>query len=147
MKRCKNVDIWIQFGHFAGVICRYKPHIQKSCIEIVKNSGSDIAHILVEKNAEVDTDIMNCTRSDSTSYIDLTRVVCMGLNRLCTIKYLNLDARSVDSVCENCINVARLLDFQTRRASRKYIGRGYFFDNLLEGVCETIPFYYRSKEC
>ena len=71
----------------------------------------------------------------------------MGLNRLCTIKYMNLDARSVNSECENCINVARLLDFQTRRASRKYIGRGYFFDNLLEGICEKIPFYYSSTDC
>ena len=32
----------------------------------------------------------------------------MGLNRLCTIKYLNLDARSVNSKCEDCVNVARL---------------------------------------
>ena len=66
----------------------------------------------------------------------------MGLNRLCTVKYLNLDARSVNSQCENCVNIARLLEFQTRRASKKYINRGYFFDNLLESVCETIPFYY-----
>ena len=40
---------------------RYKPHIRKACEDIVKKSGSDIAHILVEKNKEVDTDIMNCT--------------------------------------------------------------------------------------
>ncbi len=39
---------------------RYKPHIRKACEDIVKKSGSDIAHILVEKNKEVDTDIMNC---------------------------------------------------------------------------------------
>ena len=74
--------------------------------------------------------------------IDLTRVVCMGLNRMCTIRYLNLDARSVDSQCENCVNIARLLEFQTRRASLKYIARGVFFDSLLETVCEKIPFYY-----
>ena len=66
----------------------------------------------------------------------------MGLNRLCTVKYLNLDARSVNSQCENCVNIDILLEFQTRRASKKYINRGYFFDNLLESVCETIPFYY-----
>lgn len=41
--------------------CRYKPHIRKTCEEIVKTSGKDIAHILVDKNKEVDTDIMNCT--------------------------------------------------------------------------------------
>ena len=41
--------------------CRYKPHIRKACEDIVKKSGSDIAHILVEKNKEMDTDIMNCT--------------------------------------------------------------------------------------
>ncbi|OAO13149.1 hypothetical protein AV274_5153 [Blastocystis sp. ATCC 50177/Nand II] len=85
MKRCNTIDIWIQ----------YKPHIRKACEDIVKKSGSDIAHILVEKNKEVDTDIMNY----------LTRVVCMGLNRLCNIKYLNLDARSVNSKCEDCVNV------------------------------------------
>lgn len=39
---------------------RYKPHIRKACEDIVKKSGSDISHILVEKNKEVDTDIMNC---------------------------------------------------------------------------------------
>ena len=66
----------------------------------------------------------------------------MGLNQLCNIKYLNLDARSVNSKCENCVNIARLLEFQTRRASRKFIARGFYFDNLLESVCETIPFYY-----
>lgn len=66
----------------------------------------------------------------------------MGLNRLCTIRYLNLDARSVNSRCENCVNIARLLEFQTRRASRKYIARGMFFDEMLESTCERIPFYY-----
>ena len=69
----------------------------------------------------------------------------MGLNQLCNIKYLNLDARSVNSQCENCINVARLLDFQTRRASKKYIQRGFFFNSLLENICEKIPFYYSSR--
>ena len=79
-------------------------------------------------------------------WIDLTRVVCMGLNRLCNIKYLDLDARSTSNTqCEYCINIARLLDFQTRRASKKYIRRGFFFDNLLENVCEKIPFYYSSR--
>ena len=68
----------------------------------------------------------------------------MGLNQLCNIKYLKLDARSVNSQCENCINVARLLDFQTRRASEKYIQRGFFFNSLLENICEKIPFYYSS---
>lgn len=38
----------------------YKPSIRKMCEEIVKTSGADIAHILVDKNNEVDTDIMNC---------------------------------------------------------------------------------------
>lgn len=66
----------------------------------------------------------------------------MGLNRLCTIRYLNLDARSVNSRCENCVNIARLFEFQTRRASRKYIARGMFFDSMLESTCERIPFYY-----
>ena len=56
----------------------------------------------------------------------------MGLNRLCNIKYLNLDARSVNSKCEDCVNVARLLELQTRRASKKFIARGYFFNDLLE---------------
>ena len=71
----------------------------------------------------------------------------MGLNRLCTIKYLNLDARSVNSKCEDCVNVARLFEFQTRRASKRFIGRGFFFNNLLESVCETIPFYYSRCPC
>ncbi|KNB44758.1 hypothetical protein JH06_2862 [Blastocystis sp. subtype 4] len=123
MKRCKNVDIWIQ----------YKPHIRKACVDIVNKSGSEIAHILVDKNAE---------DAIGSFDLDLTRVVCMGLNQLCNIKYLNLDARSVNSQCENCINVARLLDFQTRRASKKYIQRGFFFNSLLENICEKIPFYY-----
>lgn len=70
----------------------------------------------------------------------------MGLNRLCTIRYLNLDARSVNSRCENCVNIARLFEFQTRRASRKYIARGMFFDSMLESTCERIPFYY-SRFC
>ena len=39
---------------------RYKPPIRKACEEVVRNSGSEIAHILVDKNKEVDTDIMNC---------------------------------------------------------------------------------------
>lgn len=78
----------------------------------------------------------------------MTRVVCMGLNRLCNIKYLNLDARSVNSKCEDCVNVARLLELQTRRASKKFIARGYFFNDLLESVCEKIPFYYsRGSTC
>ena len=93
---------------------RYKPHIRKACEDIVKKSGSDIAHILVEKNKEVDTDIMN----------------------------------SVNSKCEDCVNVARLLELQTRRASKKFIARGYFFNDLLESVCEKIPFYYsRGSTC
>ena len=72
----------------------------------------------------------------------------MGLNRLCNIKYLNLDARSVNSKCEDCVNVARLLELQTRRASKKFIARGYFFNDLLESVCEKIPFYYsRASVC
>lgn len=41
---------------------RFKPHVRKACLEIVKSSGSEIANILVEKNAEVDTDIMNCRK-------------------------------------------------------------------------------------
>lgn len=61
MKRCKNVDIWIQLEIFdISLITRYKPHIRKACEEIVRTSGKDIAHILVDKNKEVDTDIMNC---------------------------------------------------------------------------------------
>lgn len=60
MKRCKNVDIWIQYTWAEFLTHRYKPHIRKACIDIVKKSGSEIAHILVDKNAEVDTDIMNC---------------------------------------------------------------------------------------
>ena len=71
----------------------------------------------------------------------------MGLNRLGTIKYLTLDARSVNSKCEDCVNVARLLELQTRRASKRFIGRGVFFNNLLESVCETIPFYYSRCPC
>lgn len=129
------------------LLIRYKPHIRKTCEEIVRTSGKDIAHILVDKNKEVDTDIMNCHLFIQLLIIDLTRVVCMGLNQLCTIKYLNLDARSVNSNCENCVNIARLLQFQTRRASRKFISRGFFFDNLLESVCETIPFYYSRFHC
>lgn len=60
MKRCKNVDIWIQWALLPVIHSRYKPHIRKACEEIVRNSGSEIAHILVDKNKEVDTDIMNC---------------------------------------------------------------------------------------
>lgn len=41
--------------------CRYKSYIRRACFDIVKSSGVEIAHILVEKNAEVDTDIMNCS--------------------------------------------------------------------------------------
>lgn len=41
-------------------IFSYKPSIRKACEEIVKTSGTEIAHILVDKNSEVDTDIMNC---------------------------------------------------------------------------------------
>ena len=146
-KRCKDVDIWIRSLFKSCIISSYKPSIRKACDEIVKTSGTEIAHILVDKNNEVDTDIMNCiTLLFSFILLDLTRVVCMGLNRLCTIRYLNLDARSVNSRCENCVNIARLFEFQTRRASRKFIARGMFFDSMLESTCERIPFYY-SRIC
>lgn len=48
----------LQYNSFYFI--RYKPYIRKSCEEIVKTSGKDIAHILVDKNKEVDTEIMNC---------------------------------------------------------------------------------------
>ena len=46
--------------YYSFYFIRYKPYIRKSCEEIVKTSGKDIAHILVDKNKEVDTEIMNC---------------------------------------------------------------------------------------
>ena len=51
-------SMFLQYYSFYFI--RYKPYIRKSCEEIVKTSGKDIAHILVDKNKEVDTEIMNC---------------------------------------------------------------------------------------
>lgn len=54
----------------------YKPSIRKACDEIVKTSGTEIAHILVDKNNEVDTDIMNCFSAFSIlSFCQTSRVL------------------------------------------------------------------------
>ena len=54
----------------------YKPSIRKACDEIVKTSGTEIAHILVDKNNEVDTEIMNCFSAFSIlSFCQTSRVL------------------------------------------------------------------------
>ena len=57
----------------------YKPSIRKACEEIVKTSGTEIAHILVDKNSEVDTDIMNCLTPFFIilSFLQISRVLCV----------------------------------------------------------------------
>ena len=58
-------------------IFSYKPSIRKACEEIVKTSGTEIAHILVDKNSEVDTDIMNCLITFLLlSFYQISRVLC-----------------------------------------------------------------------
>ncbi|KAK8805613.1 hypothetical protein WA158_002269 [Blastocystis sp. Blastoise] len=116
----------------ATTYVQYKSYVRKTCESITKEHSSQIADIIVDKNSQLDTEIVNY----------LTRVVCMGFANLCKINYLNIDTTHVKGKCGNCLNVVRLLEYRTRRASVKYINRGLFFDNLMETFCEDIPTFY-----